>query len=42
MDRTQLLQHFEALAETPEAVPKVRALVLDLAEAKTSLEKQRR
>src|SRR5256885_10286969 len=31
MDRTQLLQHFEALAETTEAIPKLRALVLDLA-----------
>src|SRR6266550_6294979 len=31
MDRTQLLQHFDTLAETPEAVAKLRALVLDLA-----------
>ena len=31
MDRTQLLQHFETLAETPEAVEKLRGFVLDLA-----------
>src|SRR6266487_1600029 len=31
MDRTQLLQHFDTLAETPDAVAKLRALVLDLA-----------
>jgi len=31
MDPTKLLQHFETLAETPEAVEKLRAFVLDLA-----------
>src|SRR2546426_6371472 len=31
MDRTQLLQNFETLAETPEAVAKFRAFVFDLA-----------
>jgi type I restriction enzyme S subunit len=31
MDRKQLLQHFETLADTLEAVAKLRALVLDLA-----------
>src|SRR6266511_1075964 len=31
MDRKQLLQHFETLAETPDAVEKLRKLVLDLA-----------
>jgi type I restriction enzyme, S subunit len=31
MDRAQLLQHFDTLAETPEAVAKLRAFVLDLA-----------
>jgi type I restriction enzyme S subunit len=31
MDRTQLLQHFDTLAETPEAVEKLRKLVLDFA-----------
>jgi len=31
MDRTQLLQNFETLAETPEAVAKLRAFILDLA-----------
>jgi type I restriction enzyme S subunit len=29
MDRTQLLQHFDTLAETPEAVAKLRRLVLE-------------
>jgi len=31
MDRTQLLQHFDTLVETPEAVEKLRSLVLQLA-----------
>jgi len=31
MDRTQLLQHVETLAETPEAVAKLRDFVLRLA-----------
>lgn len=31
MDRPQLLQHFDTLAETPEALTKLRTLVLDLA-----------
>jgi len=31
MDRTQLLQHFDTLAETPEAVAKLRHLVVELA-----------
>jgi type I restriction enzyme S subunit len=31
MARTQLLQHFDTLAETPEAVAKLRALVFGLA-----------
>src|SRR5438477_11727724 len=31
MDRVQLLQRFETLAETPVAIPKLRMLVLDLA-----------
>ena len=31
MDRTQLLQHFETLAETPEAPAKLRKFVLSLA-----------
>ena len=31
MDRAQLLLHFDTLAETPDAVAKLRALVLDLA-----------
>ena len=31
MDRAQLLEHFETLAETPEAIQKLRKLVLDFA-----------
>src|SRR5258706_124907 len=31
MDRSQSLQHFDTLAETPEAVGKLRKLVLELA-----------
>ena len=31
MDKTQLLEHFDTLAETPEALEKLRAFVLDLA-----------
>src|SRR5438045_8935945 len=31
MNRAQLLEHFDALAETPEAIPKLRRFVLDLA-----------
>jgi type I restriction enzyme S subunit len=31
MDRSQLLQHFHTLAETPDAVAKLRDLVLQLA-----------
>ena len=31
MDRTQLFQHFEALADTPEAREKIQQLVLDFA-----------
>jgi len=31
MNRSQLLQHFDTLAETPEAVEKLRKLVLNLA-----------
>lgn len=31
MDRSQLLQHFETLAETPDAVAKLRTFVSDLA-----------
>ena len=31
MDRTQLLEHFDTLAETPDAVAKLRELVLQLA-----------
>ena len=31
MNRAQLLQHFDTLADTPEAVAKLRAFVLDLA-----------
>jgi len=31
MNRAQLLQHFDTLAETPDAVAKLRAFVLDLA-----------
>ena len=31
MDRSQLLQHFDSLAETPEAIPKLRELALQLA-----------
>jgi len=31
MDRARLLEHFDALAETPDAVEKLRKLVLDLA-----------
>jgi type I restriction enzyme S subunit len=31
MDRAQLLQHFDTLAETPDAVAKLRTFVLDLA-----------
>ena len=31
MDRTQLLQHFDTLAETPDAVAKLRNSVLHLA-----------
>ncbi|MHB8522107.1 MAG: restriction endonuclease subunit S [Limisphaerales bacterium] len=31
MDRSRLLQHFGSLAETPDAIQKLRALVLDLA-----------
>jgi type I restriction enzyme, S subunit len=31
MDRSQLFRHFESLAETPDAVAKLRKLVLDLA-----------
>ena len=31
MDRTQLLQHFDTLAETPDAVAKLRSFVLSLA-----------
>jgi len=31
MNRAQLLQHFDTLAETPEAVAKLRVFVLDLA-----------
>ena len=31
MDRTQLLQHFDTLAETPEVVEKLRNLILDFA-----------
>ena len=31
MNHTQLLQHFDTLAETPDAVAKLRAFVLDLA-----------
>ena len=31
MDGSQLLQHFESLADTPDAVAKLRAFVLDLA-----------
>jgi len=31
MDRPQLLQHFDTLAETPDAVEKLRAFVLDFA-----------
>jgi len=31
MDRTQLFQRFDSLAETPEAPAKLRELVLELA-----------
>ncbi|MDR3458229.1 MAG: hypothetical protein P4N60_12335 [Verrucomicrobiae bacterium] len=31
MNRSQLLQHFDTLAETPDAVAKLRKLVLDFA-----------
>src|SRR3954463_3689896 len=31
MDRAQLLQHFDTLAETPDAVAKLREFVLSLA-----------
>jgi type I restriction enzyme, S subunit len=31
MDRTRLLQHFDTLAETPEAIRKLRGLVLEVA-----------
>ena len=31
MDRAQLLQHFDTLAETPDAVAKLRNFVLTLA-----------
>ena len=31
MNRSQLLQHFDTLAETPDAVEKHRKLVLDFA-----------
>src|ERR1043165_10122983 len=31
MDRAQLVQHFDTLAETPESVEKLRKLVLDFA-----------
>lgn len=31
MDRARLLQHFENLGDTPEAIEKLRSLVLNLA-----------
>ena len=31
MNQTQLLQHFDTLAETPDAVAKLRGLILEIA-----------